>query len=56
MALAHIGQRGIVNLSRHGMLQASVAGGSGSGNAMRACRPAPKLGDREEEGRLSSLT
>src|SRR5713101_1364020 len=44
----------IVNLSRHGMLQASVAGGSGSGNAMRACRPAPKSGDREEEGRLGS--
>jgi hypothetical protein len=45
-----------INLSRHGMLQGSVAGGSESGNARRACCPAPKSGDREEEGGLRSLT
>src|SRR5260221_6693439 len=45
------GGHGIVNLSHRGRLQKSVAGGSGSENAKRACRPAPKSGDRKEERR-----
>src|SRR5436309_2738768 len=39
----------------YGMLRGSVASGSGSGDARRACCPAPQSGDREEEGRLGSL-
>jgi hypothetical protein len=50
------GRLAIVHLSPHGMLCGSVADGSGSGNARRACCPAPKSGDREEEGGLNSLT
>jgi hypothetical protein len=47
---------GIVNLSRRGTLQESVAGGARSVNPERARCPAPKSEDREEEGGLSSLT
>src|SRR5260221_5026111 len=45
------GGHGIVNLSHRGRLQKSVADGSASENAKRACRPAPKSGDRKEERR-----
>ena len=41
--------RGIVNLNRRGTLRESVARGSGSGNAKRACCPGAQGGRRRAE-------